>query len=398
MNVTTSSRGAFSSHNGSGRYLWTRRALMGVLLLLVLAAPAFGKPPKSFKPTALLPLPGDSDSFAVDINNRGKIVGRSIGAVTTAVVWDKKGNATALLPLPGGVSSFAEGINNRGTVVGRSRTDAPCPVDTAVVWDKHGVGTPLPPLPGDVVSRAFAINSRGDVAGLSLGALVAPPACDAAWTAVIWDRKGNPTALLPLTAPPPLGGFYESGVGFFGGGGGINNKGVVVGVSINAAPVDPAGDFIFVGTLWDRHRNPNPLLADIGCVPVGGCEIQLANAINNKGAVIGASWDPGSFAPTAIVWDKKGNPTNLPPLPLPGHTDTEGFDINDRGAVSGTSGFLPNFGVAGTAVIWDKKRNPTALPSLPGSTDCFGFGINDPSHVVGHCRDAAGINTAVRWK
>ncbi len=380
----------------TSRQPWLRRGLLFALLLLMVAAPALGGPKGSDTPRALAPLPGDTDSFAQDINNRGQVVGRSVGAVTTAVVWDPDGNATALLPLPGATSSFGEGINNRGQVVGRSSTNDPCPVDTAVVWDRHGVATPLAPLPGDVVSRAFAINSRGDVSGLSLGPLIAPPACAAAWTAVIWDKDGNPTALSPLTAPAPLGGFYESGTGFFGGGGGMNNRGAVVGVSINAAPVDPAGDFIFVGTLWDRQHNPNRLLADVGCVPVGGCEIQLTNGINNSGVVAGGGWDINTFAPYATVWDRDGNPTDLPPLS--GDPDAEAFDINNRGAISGTSGTYPNFGVAGTAVVWDEHSVPNALPGLPGSASCFGAGINDPGHAVGRCVDAAGTATAVVWR
>ena len=50
---------------------------------------------------------------------------------------------------------------------------------TAVVWDKRGVPTALAPLRGDTDSFGFGINDRGHVVGNSRAA-------DGTTTAVIW--------------------------------------------------------------------------------------------------------------------------------------------------------------------------------------------------------------------
>ena len=153
-------------HQGGhrNRRPWLRRGLLGMMLVFILAAPALGGTPNSDTPRALSPLVGDTDSFGRGINNRGQVAGYSQGAVTTAVRWDRDGNATPLLPLGTDLHSFGEAVNNRGQVVGRSRSGqslCATAVDTAVVWDKHGVATALSPLPGHVEARGYGINNRG---------------------------------------------------------------------------------------------------------------------------------------------------------------------------------------------------------------------------------------------
>ena len=362
-----------------------RSGLLGVLLLLMLAAPALGGTPISGTPTALQPLLGDSDSFAMEINNRGEVAGRSVGAVTTAVVWDRSGNPTMLMPLEGDFSALAEGINNRGEVAGVSRSgQGACPdvgFDTAVVWNRHGVPTALPPLPGDLESRAFAINENGVVIGTSLGTrgVNVPTACEAIFTPVKWDRNGNATKL------PALPGFLE---GFAQD---LNNRGDVVGGSIDFSL------FPFItGTAWGANNVPAALS------PPAGYFDTATNGNNNNGLVTGETFDLGlgGLPDRAVVWDRKGNATTLPPLD--GDPDSAGQAINNRGAVAGNSGFdlFGFFGLpTGTAVVWDKHGVPTALNPLAGETDSFASGINDPGHVVGRSFNAdTGTNTAVVWR
>lgn len=75
-------------------------------LLLMLALPALAPAANGPTPTALPPLPGDTDSMAIGINNGGDVVGQSMGATTTGVVWDRHGDVAMLLPLPGGAWDF----------------------------------------------------------------------------------------------------------------------------------------------------------------------------------------------------------------------------------------------------------------------------------------------------
>ncbi len=368
------------------RRSWLSRVTFGVVLFLTLATPAIGGPAVGDLPEALLPLVGDTDSFAEGINNRGDVVGRSLGAVTTAVRWDRQRNsyndATALLPLPGDASSFAVAINNRGQVVGHSRTgQGPCgltAVDTAVVWDRHGVPTALGPLPGDVEARARGINDAGIVTGISLGPRDAGT-CFTVFTPVVWDRNGNPTELSIVA------GFLE---GFVGDGhSSINNNGAVAGGSI---------DFNFfpfiIARLWDRQGGATDLMAPVGYFNAA------ANAINNNGLVVGQTFDVGG-ADMAVLWDRNGNPATLPPLM--GDPESSAAAVNDRGQAAGSSGIdlFGFFGTpAGTAVVWGQDGNPTALAPLAGDTDSFAFAINEPGRVVGTSRDAGGTSTAVVWR
>ena len=181
--------------------MFPKTFLRSLLVLALLAGPALAVPAgNSGTPTALAPLPGDTDSQGISINKGGDVVGNSIGTTTTGVVWDRHGNTTMLLPLGTDIDSFAQGINARGDAVGYSRSGAlPCGAgDTAVQWTRHGASIPLQPLPGDTEARAFAINNNGIVAGISLAPRRAD--CTAAFTAVRWDRHGNPTALTSPSA------------------------------------------------------------------------------------------------------------------------------------------------------------------------------------------------------
>ena len=77
----------------------------------------------------LSPLPGDAESVANGINDRGEVVGRSVGAgsVDTAVRWGRDGKLTILEPLPGNAEATATDINARGQAVGFSYDGTPAP-------------------------------------------------------------------------------------------------------------------------------------------------------------------------------------------------------------------------------------------------------------------------------
>jgi probable HAF family extracellular repeat protein len=143
---------------------------------------------KNGRLTALPLLPGGNNSYALDINDRGQIVGfsdtdvydldcaaaRTAGFQFQAVIWEPDGRVRQppLAPLSGDTVANAFGINNRGQVVGNSGVCAnttPPPYVTsphAVLWERDGTPINLGSL-GGPISGASAINSRGDVSGTS---------------------------------------------------------------------------------------------------------------------------------------------------------------------------------------------------------------------------------------
>jgi probable HAF family extracellular repeat protein len=131
--------------------------------------------------TDLGTLPGGTASTALDINNRGQVVGQSDTASSfPAVLWED-GDITNLGTL-GGNDSVAWGINDRGQVVGESTTASGR--FHAFLWE-DGQMVDLGTLaPGGKFhgSRATSINNRGQVAGLSTAGTDSH--------AVLWTKRG----------------------------------------------------------------------------------------------------------------------------------------------------------------------------------------------------------------
>lgn len=128
----------------------------------------------------LPPLPGDTTSAAVAINNRGQAVGisgrcdQAVGrhSARVAVLWDK-GKVIELGNLGAPHWATATAINEQGDVAGfASQPDATAEEGrlSAFLWTKRGGIQDLDELPGDTHSEAYGINERGEVVGLSCGA------------------------------------------------------------------------------------------------------------------------------------------------------------------------------------------------------------------------------------
>ena len=156
-------------------------------------------------------LPGDSSSFAAAINNRGVIIGTSSsGARGRAFIWDK--GIMSELPGLDGEDTRALDINNRGQVVGYSGV-------RPVMWE-NDIPSPLETLPNSISGAAVAINNNGDIVGRLVVVQKKGPEGFAGHVPVIWEN-GKPVAL-PMF-PPSLSfpnDYYPTD---------INNSGTIIG-------------------------------------------------------------------------------------------------------------------------------------------------------------------------
>ena len=233
---------------------------------------------------------------------------------------------------------------------------------------------------GGTTSRGTAINNQGLVAGFS-------NLTDGTRHAALW-RDGIITDL-----------------GTLGGSGstvawpGINNTGIVVGISLTDE-VDPldedwsceAGGFIPTTTnlicrgFWWENGTIHEL-------PTLGGNHGFATEVNSRGQIVG--WaetevdDPTCVGAQqlqfhAVLWEpKKGTTQEL--SPLPGDSASAATAINERAQVVGISGrcdqAVGRFSAL-HAVLWD-HGTPTEIPNLGGTTWHTPMDINERGDVVG---------------
>ena len=170
------------------------------------------------KITTLPPYPGDTISYAYTITQSGKDAVENSGSCATptahAVLWQDASSPINLGSLGGSVN-IALDINNRGQVIGNSDLSGNT-VTHAFLW-QNGTMNDLGTLPGDVDSLAGGINDEGQVVGES---------CDASGNCrgFLW-QNGSMTDLNTLIPPSS-----NLNVLF---GANINNGGQIVGATVN---------------------------------------------------------------------------------------------------------------------------------------------------------------------
>jgi probable HAF family extracellular repeat protein len=235
--------------------------------------------------------------------------------------------------------------------------------------------------------QAFAVNGLGDV-------VVQPYPSG---NSFVWAPGGKQLSLTPLTAGYPTTPY------------GINNQGLVVGLSSNgqgyAAALWTNGVPLDLGTLdgvpgcagtginasaevagycfllngrteaflWTKATG----MQGLGSLQ-GGCG-SIAQAINRFGQVVGYSCTSANNPSYAFIWAKTTGMKNLGKLP--GGVNSYAFAINDLGQVAG-------FSDCGTgcdhAVLWSKAKGSILdLGVLPGASDSVALGINNVGQVVG---------------
>ena len=120
----------------------------------------------------LLPTNQSLTTKALDLNDRGDIVGVTGGQPKAAVLWPRKGNMVSLGTLPGFTHSEAVAISENGSIAGLATGVGAFPNRSrAVLWQSGGLAIQdLGALPGGADSRARDVNNRGEVVGRSSSA------------------------------------------------------------------------------------------------------------------------------------------------------------------------------------------------------------------------------------
>jgi probable HAF family extracellular repeat protein len=227
---------------------------------------------------------------------------------------------------------------------------------------------------GGTSSFASAVNASGQVAGGSYTA-----AGDQ--HAFLW-QNGNMTDL------GTLGGSFSAAAD-------INTGGQIVGGSRTTAGSTVNHAYVWTPTIANGTSGS---MTDLGTL--GGAS-SVAQAINNHGAIVGASYTAGG-AYHPFVWEN-GVMYDLDTL-LPANsgwaTEFYGLDINDNGQIAGTGLFN---GVQRAFLISDNDGifangglTITNLGTLGGGSS-QGSGINSSGQVVGWSNVATGNPHAFRY-
>ena len=287
---------------------------------------------------------------------------------------------TVLGTLGGTFGGEAWGVNNRGSIAGHS--GLPDQTYHAFFWQR-GVITDLGTLggPNSNNSGSSPLNDKGAVSGFSDTSTPDPNGEDFCGFLTyliclpfVWQNG----VMTPL---PTLGGNNATG-------GGINNRGQIVGQSEtpNLDPCSPA--FLQVeAVIWQdgQVQELPPLAGDAD----GG-----AGAINDNGEAVGFTGCVTGDV-HAILW-QHGTPIDLGNLG--GVTGNFPSDINNRGEVVGQSDLL---GDTLHHAFLRQNGIMTDLGSLPGLPTSVANGINSNGEVVGFSQDANGDDSssvAVLWE
>jgi probable HAF family extracellular repeat protein len=329
--------------------------------------------------TDLGALPGVNSSVANWISDSGLVVGFSenglidplLGAPEIQAVLWKGEEIINLGALEDSHQSAAFAVNERGQVVGNFLNTVSDPFSVfglqvrAFLW-QNGVLQDLGTLGGPEASANF-VNERGQVAGTSFTNSTANPP-------IGFGPCASSTGL-----PTQDSFLWKDGrmidLGSLGGtcttANALNNRGQIVGDS------NLAGDLTSHPFLWDGEK-----MIDLGTF---GGSFGQANWVNEAGEVVGFAFNHGDQALLAFLW-KDGFLTNL--RTVGDDACSAALGINSRSQVVGVSAKTCSFTASDRrAFLWENGRVidlNTFLPpgaGLQQLTDAYN--INDRGAIAG---------------
>jgi probable HAF family extracellular repeat protein len=259
--------------------------------------------------SALPPFLGGIDSYAAGVNNKGQVVGWAENGVHDptcnhaapvsqflqfeAAIWGPDLNQmTQLPPFPGDPDSAATAINDKGQVVGISglcsNAVGGASAVHALLWE-NGKPIDLGNVGGHAWNTPFAINNHGQIVGF--GNISGDENAAENPVAFIWTPTNK------MREIPPYGNDTNNAA--FD----INEKGQVVGNSFNV------NTGIFRATLWQDNRlyDLNTLV-----IQPTSLYLTLAQGINDAGEITGTASDTSTGETVGFlavpVFDGSGNP------------------------------------------------------------------------------------------
>ena len=290
----------------------------------------------------------------------------------------------------GGTVSSGNTINNLGWVMGSSNETGDT-VQLATLW-RPGQQIPLGTLGGPSSNVLWPVkNNSGLISGVTENGSH-DPLNETFSCPVFGFGSGNSCVAFAwrngkLTQLPGLGGNNSIG-------GGVNNRGQIVGCAENAIhdPTCVSGGGLvqvlqFEAVIWEMDDGQWQVRE---LAPFPGDPDSAATAINNAGQVVGISGTCdvaiGAYSAIhAVLWDN-GNPIDL--HNLGGHGWNTPAAINNRGVVvgfanqpndvsNGVLAFLPE------AFLWTQESGMQGLRTLPSDAISEATDINDADQVVG---------------
>jgi len=382
-----------------GNALLSFGIILALMSVLPDRLPGAGKaPPPRYTLIDLGTLGGPNSSFdglpPAMINSAGVAAGQadtptpcslpdpfSDGFVSPAFMW-VNGTLINLGLLPGGCFSLPNSINASGMIVGSGDLPVIDPLtglaETHADFFYNGQVVDMGTF-GGPFSLASSINDLGQATGFSettepdpwdFGGLCCGFPSPTAYHAFRW-QNGIMTDLGTLGGPDSAA--FP-----------ISDSGLIAGVSFtNDIPNPTTGIPTADPFLWrDGH------MIDLGTL---GGTVGIANAVNNRGQVVGFSDVAGDLANHAFIW-QRGVLTDLGTL---GGDNSSAIWINEAGEVVGTADLAD-----GThhAFVWS-NGTMTDLGTIGGDPCSNGHDINSRGQAIGTSTDCHGhILHAFFWE